>query len=906
MRLYNFFTFFVTVLQISYAKDKKVVVFIDVPQGNLDIKNPSLPNQLKEFTVSGADTTESIAGIFSGIPPYLLSDITQLPEDNLHSIFNTTAHFGEWPFKNVMHNTEYKVTKNPYQMEQDILDYAATHDEYLITIIMPLLSPLYFQDDHPALTISWQNQLIDCYQKNKVSRINCYLEPHNTLMQINESIQRRIFEYFRRNDANIFRIPVHGALDHHIDAWYTNENSNMRGTHGSLYFGNIMPNAHYYLVSAAITYPGHPNGIDILPTVAALLKISDYCRYVNDYNANLLLPAPRKKTLRWQTNIQPMGSCKDASPKYAEQIVDPKGNEYIYYYDESRSDEIYPFISGNQEETVQLGFSPQKSFIPTGTVKGCSPNTNDDIIRKPKPDVKKDKPSVLLMLGDDISGISDVINMGSFATNIQHIIQTSLQVRDLQTETICSPTRASLLTGMHTPVRGAYRHTINGDSKVAPSNPRAYTSWYFLSSFFASLNYTTAFFGKRHWDDPRSKLTMTDYHFNDDTSKCHSCHNPAKFVYDWTDPDYANNSSAIIAADAIAAIERANGEPLFLYASFSNMHSPFDLSEKQLYEAGFGLDKYPTYSGIRTDRFPSRPGIKYTATFKLMDDAIGNLVNKFDQVYKDNWILIYVPGDNGREVRNMFHYAFGLIMGRGGKRSNFDTDGTMFIRYGDTLRGTTNIPATIPDIFVTLAGLFGYKPNNLPTYYRNDGRIFSARNKEFSGVDLSDCFYDGNECEKHYARIRRRESVAPSQVECKYPDYLEIAPRFMVDWYLQEQKNNHLRCYADSTQKRLSKKEKAYTLFQCYNLTADHLQTKQLTVTNELRQEFFTHLFAWPNYIANKRFYPKSIPAHNPCNSGNSNSNHKRRKRKRRGLAEDEVYLQEARNDSKSPTYKML
>ncbi len=883
MRLYNVFSFILFLLHVeTILADSKAVVFVDVPQGNRDAI-PSLRNAYPEFTASGTNTLDSLFGTFAGIPPYEVSEHNVLPDHNLHTIYPNTAHFGEWPFKKQIPETEYFITKDPFKVRDQIIEFDKRNSDYLITVINPFLSPLYLPDDHYVYSKRWQTKKIECGSKKKVSNADCYLEPYRTLIRQKNSIQNELFRYLIARGVNILWFPVHGPLSERTDAWY-NINSDMRGERGSNYFANILHPLRYSLVNANIRFTDTANAIDILPTVAALLEVSNTKNLIHADSVNLLESRPRANNLKWVTNFRPVGNCKSVSPKYAEQIIH-NGKKYVFLYDKARS-EIYEWRTHYQWTSVTVDFTPDKSFAASESIRGCDPLPETGITRK-IPKRNKSTPSVLLIMGDDLNGIVDA-NREKYSTHaaktptIDKILSDSLQLRDFQTETTCTPSRTSLLTGQRATtlgIMGAYRHFAKEMHKILPAHPAAFTKWYFLSTFFKAIGYTTAMFGKAHWYDPALPFTLYDYQFDD--SKCHSCNNPPDKMYPINKEPYVSNSSMMIADDSIEAIQKANGEPLFLYAAPHNMHSPFDISHDEMVKLGFNFDNYPSYSGLRTAKLPLRPHTKYTATYTLMDKAIGRIIDEFNKYYQDNWILVYIPGDNGREQVSMFKLALGDIQGRGGKRSNYDTDGTVFISWGNRIKGVSSLPATIADIFPTLVGLLGYDTNNLPTFYREDGRIFSGLGKQFDGLDLSKCLYAQKDCKAIYERIRYRQSVADSRVDPRDAQRcLESAPRFMLDY--RENDGNAIKCYADSTSKGHISRHK-FSRLECYNFIDDHLQTKNLVPGNTQLGSKAIMLFRnWPNFNGNRNNIPRTFPAHRGCASQTPVGKRKNKKRKRR------------------------
>lgn len=846
---------FINRLTITYAQ--KVVLFIDVPMGVGDQAPSFLPNSIQDFTYAAADTLPSYAGIFTGKLQLGPSTINYLPDVNLHTISMqnniATGHFGLWPFKNNINITQKFITDDPYQVEQQVMEFAANKTNYFITIMNPYLSEKYLLATNPVYNPAWHNVKVMCTGRSMVKRSDCSKETYSTLIKAKNIIQNRTFKTFIKDGAYVVWMPVHGPLSDHTDYLY-DANNPYRGEHKSLYYGGIKGKALYSFPNRKkLAFASTANGIDLPATLMSIFNIQfPNSDGINLFNKN----AKRLVNLKWFVDKPTEGNCINSSPQYAE-LRTINSKQYIVMYDAKRK-EIYSWSDKFQFKQAKIKFD-LPNILPKTSFPGCSPYPVTSIKNGAKS--KKSKPSVVFMLLDDV-GPGDIMQNYSFGNNypftpnINKLRQSSLYLANFFTSTTCSPSRSAAMSGAMPKVRTVYQHSLGGNADNAqPSFLGQGEPQYFMSTYFKAIGYTTLHFGKCHWYDPTTLKTLDFYHF--DRYKCHSCFGPTGTTYDMEDPFYQRHSSEIIVNDTLAAMSSIGNKPFFANIWFSDMHSPFNMDEDQLVMLGFGRDKSPTYSGYRTALFGSGPRIKYNARFTYLDQQIGRVVDWLEKNRPDNHIIV-LTADNSAEEETMFQFSRGDKGNeRGQKRSNYGATLPAFIKYGDAFTGGTTVPAAIYDIFPTLVGLTGNTLETLPDYVSDNGKIYSAQGKIFDGVDLSSCLYDPVRCKDFSDRVRYLETTSPSQVPPNNANLcLHSAPRFHVQW-------DSYYCYADSTDHG-DIKSMELSRIECYNKSEDQLQTNNIASDNpDLVDDFKQLLFKWPHY--DPQYLPKEISAHAMC-----------------------------------------
>ncbi len=302
----------------------------------------------------------------------------------------------------------------------------------------------------------------------------------------------------------------------------------------------------------------------------------------------------------------------------------------------------------------------------------------------------KGKPNIILVMADD-QGWGDVgYNGHPFVKtpNLDAMAKVSLKLdRFYAAAPICSPTRASILTGRHP-------HRSNVLSHGRSMRPQEIT----IAAALKSAGYTTGHFGKFHVGSMQKSSPV----------------NPGKFGFDrWfsapnffdDDPVMSSNgvavpckgeSSQVTVDEAIKFINRQakSRQPFLAVVWFAAPHDPHRASNEDL----------ALYEG--------KPNPGYYAEITAMDRAFGLLRDTVGQLgIRDNTILWY-NSDNG-----------GLVDASSGGRSRKGSiyEGGLRVpcliewpnRIGKPR--ATRVPAFTSDIFPTLLELTGTPmPHNRP------------------------------------------------------------------------------------------------------------------------------------------------------------------------------------------------
>lgn len=347
------------------------------------------------------------------------------------------------------------------------------------------------------------------------------------------------------------------------------------------------------------------------------------------------------------------------------------------------------------------------------------------------------KPNVLFILADDL-GWSDTTLHGTTklyrTPNIERLAQRGMLFPNAYSSSpLCSPTRASVLTGLaparhgitapvcHTPVvllEPSVKESAHPSLKQigTESVTRLKTSYHTLPKTLKQAGYATAHFGKWHLGpEPYSPLQ----HGFDLDLPHHPGPGPAgSYVAPWKfkdfdhDPEIPNEHiEDRMAKEAVTWMEQHRDEPFFLNYWMFSVHAPFD-AKKDL------IERYRKEIDPRDEqRSPT-----YAAMIESMDDAVGTLLDALDRLKLSEQTVIVFASDNGG---NMYNESDGTTPTsnrplRGGKATMFEGGirGPSVIVWPGVVPGSSGSAARIQsvDFYPTLLDILGLNPQPDQTF----------------------------------------------------------------------------------------------------------------------------------------------------------------------------------------------
>jgi arylsulfatase A len=259
------------------------------------------------------------------------------------------------------------------------------------------------------------------------------------------------------------------------------------------------------------------------------------------------------------------------------------------------------------------------------------------------------RPNVVLILADDF-GWTDLACYGSklyLTPNIDRLARDGVKFNQAYSAcTVCSPSRAALLTGKY-PARLHITDWIPG---LPPENPKLLVpDWtkhlpleeISLARRFKSAGYATASIGKWHLGGEEFYPDKHGFDVNlagTDAAATKSYFAPYKIVTlpEGPDGEYLTDR---LGAEAVKFIGQHQNHPFFLYLPHFAVHLPVQGKN----------EKVKAYrSRLRPELTQTNAG--YAAMVESLDDAVGRLRTRLDELNISTNTIVVFASDNGGRV----------------------------------------------------------------------------------------------------------------------------------------------------------------------------------------------------------------------------------------------------------------
>lgn len=258
------------------------------------------------------------------------------------------------------------------------------------------------------------------------------------------------------------------------------------------------------------------------------------------------------------------------------------------------------------------------------------------------------RPNVVVVLADDF-GWTDLACYGSDLHETPHLDRLARDgmrfTQNYSACTVCSPTRAALLTGKY-PARLHITDWIPG---LMPDNPKLLvpewtkflpTSETTIAELFHSRGYTTASIGKWHLGGEEYYPQRNGFDINIGGTDKPS---PPSYLAPWKIPTLSEGKDGDyltdrLADEAVRFIDQSKDKPFFLYLAHFAVHTPIqgraDLVAKYKAKLKPGL---------------THKNAAYAAMVESMDASVGRIRAKLEELkLADNTILIFTSDNGGR------------------------------------------------------------------------------------------------------------------------------------------------------------------------------------------------------------------------------------------------------------------
>jgi len=267
-----------------------------------------------------------------------------------------------------------------------------------------------------------------------------------------------------------------------------------------------------------------------------------------------------------------------------------------------------------------------------------------------------ERPNFVIFYTDD-QGYGDLSCMGATDFETPHLdglAASGVRFTDWYSNSpVCSPSRASLLTGRY-PVHAGVRSILAGHRQSTGLWPEVPT----VAKALKPLGYRTAMFGK--WHLGVAEECQPHHHgFDDWFGFLAGCIDYYSHIFYWgmagkTDPvhdlwengkeiwDNGSYFTEMITERAVGWLDRhaaeAEGSPFFLYVPYNAPHYPMHAPQRYL------------------DRFPGLPWDRQimAAMMSAVDDGVGEILATLSRHGMRNNTCVFFQSDNGpsRETRN--------------------------------------------------------------------------------------------------------------------------------------------------------------------------------------------------------------------------------------------------------------
>lgn len=263
-----------------------------------------------------------------------------------------------------------------------------------------------------------------------------------------------------------------------------------------------------------------------------------------------------------------------------------------------------------------------------------------------------DRPNVIIILTDD-QGYADVGFNGSTeipTPEIDRIANNGVVFTSgYVSYAVCGPSRAGLLTGRYQDRFGFSKNPL-----LAPKDPQMGLplSEETMADLLKNVGYTTGVFGKWHmgahpdlipnkrgFDEFYGFLSGGHRYFPEEyvlqdltEAKTQIDGYRTKLLRNTTRVEETEYLTDALSREAVDFVERHHEEPFFIYLSYNAPHTPLQATEKYL---------------KRFSHIEDKKRRTYAAMVSAVDDGVGALLDKLEELKIDENTLVFFLSDNG-------------------------------------------------------------------------------------------------------------------------------------------------------------------------------------------------------------------------------------------------------------------
>lgn len=284
-----------------------------------------------------------------------------------------------------------------------------------------------------------------------------------------------------------------------------------------------------------------------------------------------------------------------------------------------------------------------------------------------------EKPNFVFFLVDDLGWADVGINGSKFheTPNIDALAESGMRFTNgYAAASICSPTRASIVTGRH-PVRVDITDWIPGQDvdpeggdrflKVEDTNELA-LSEVTIAEVLKQSGYTTFFAGKWHLGDEGH--WPEDQGFDINIGGHDRGSPPGGYYAPWKNPRLKSKEKGEylterLTDESVDFLESRDGEePFLLYLSYYNVHTPIQPYEKRIdhyrkkAEEMFPGEAPPYLDEHGAATRPRQDDPEFASMVAAVDDSVGAVLDSLEeQNLADNTVVIFFSDNGGLSTR---------------------------------------------------------------------------------------------------------------------------------------------------------------------------------------------------------------------------------------------------------------
>ena len=361
------------------------------------------------------------------------------------------------------------------------------------------------------------------------------------------------------------------------------------------------------------------------------------------------------------------------------------------------------------------------------------------------------RPNIVFILADDL-GCRDLSVEGSTfyeSPHIDSIAEDGMRfTRGYANCSVCSPSRASIMTGKYPPNHGitdwigastgeAWRSAGRHDSLLPPAQEHNLrSSEITLAEALHDAGYHTFFAGKWHLGSKGS--WPLDHGFDENAGGWDVGSPRGGYFAPWNNPNLPsgpNGQSLPVrlgeetASFIEAHVKQQPNTPFLAYLSFYSVHSPIQTTQElwrkyrdKASDAGLADSRFRFDRRLPVRQVQDNP--IYAGMIESMDDAVGIVLKKLDDLnLRDNTIICFTSDNGGVSAGDAS--ATSNLPFRGGKGRQWEggiREPFYVVAPGVSTAGTTNnTPVIGSDFYPTLLELAGV---GLPETHAVDGISF--------------------------------------------------------------------------------------------------------------------------------------------------------------------------------------